>query len=312
MRIACLGSTSQIARDLIVTFAKQTDYECTLFARDPSVVENWLRIENIQKGYIALDYQKFCNDVCYDVIINFVGVGDPARAKDMGVDIFDVTLRYDMMVLEYLQVNPDTKYIFLSSGAVYGGGFEEPVSNESDAIIPINNLTVIDSYAISKLYAEARHRALSDLSIIDVRVFNYFSHMQDFNARFLMTDIVRALQSGEMFFTSPDNIIRDFITPVDFFNLISALINYKPANMAIDCYTKSPVDKFSLLSELKEKHGLRYEVTRSTSSVNATGAKIKYYSLNKMSDEIGYHPEKTSLEGVLDEVSLIGELEGIK
>jgi hypothetical protein len=43
------------------------------------------------------------------------------------------------------------------------------------------------------MHAEAKHRALFNFSIVDVRVFNYFSHTQDMNARFLITDIVRAI-----------------------------------------------------------------------------------------------------------------------
>jgi hypothetical protein len=46
-------------------------------------------------------------------------------------------------------------------------------------------------------------------------VFNYFSHTQDMNARFLITDIVRAIKNKKIFKTSADNIVRDFITPLD-------------------------------------------------------------------------------------------------
>jgi hypothetical protein len=38
----------------------------------------------------------------------------------MGSDIFKITEKYDDMVLEYLKLHKETKYFFLSSGAVYG------------------------------------------------------------------------------------------------------------------------------------------------------------------------------------------------
>jgi hypothetical protein len=40
------------------------------------------------------------------------------------------------------------------------------------------------------------------------------------NARFLITDIVRAIKNKKIFKTSADNIVRDFITPPDFYHLV--------------------------------------------------------------------------------------------
>jgi len=209
------------------------------------------------------------------------------------------------MALEYLKQHKKTKYIFLSSGAVYGGKYEEPVNENTVAMVDINNLESTDWYAISKLYAEAKHRSMPELSIVDVRVFNYFSHTQDMNARFLITDLVRALKNNEVFKTSSDDIVRDFITPPDFYNLIQSIIDFRPINVAIDCYTKSPVSKFDLLSELKDKFGLRYEINKKINIINATGAKMNYYSINDMSKNIGYKPENTSKDGIVNEIQFL-------
>ena len=305
MKIAILGATSQIAKDLIESFAQKTDYECTLFARKPDVVIEWLKKVNIQQPYQALGYSDFNSDDHYDVIINFVGVGNPAQAQEMGSQIFDVTYQYDMMALDYLKVHPKTKYIFLSSGAVYGGNFEQPVTNESVAMIPINNLKSTGWYTIAKLYAEARHRALPELSIIDIRVFNYFSHTQDMNARYFITDMVRALKNNEVFKTSADNIVRDYITPPDFFNLIQSILKSSSQNTAVDCYTKSPVDKFSLIKEIQNTFGLQYKIVESINTVNATGIKYNYYSTYITANNILYVPEKTSIEGIVEQIKLI-------
>ena len=170
------------------------------------------------------------------------------------------------------------------------------------AKININNLTSSDWYAIAKLYAEAKHRSLVDYSIVDIRVFNYFSHTQDMNARFLITDIVRSLKNKETFNTSSVNIVRDYITPIDFNNLIKLIINYKPLNTALDCYTKSPISKFDLLSELESKFGLNYHINASANIVNSTGSKINYYSVNKKAKNIGYSPRNTSLDGIIHEL----------
>ena len=305
MRIAILGANSQIAKDLLLSFSKKKKYEFSLFVRKAELLKKWINNKNLNKNYQVQEYSNFNNNQKYDLIINFVGIGDPAKVQEMGNNIFKITEKYDEMVLKYLKCNKETRYIFLSSGAVYGGDYKDPVKKDTLATININNLATTDWYAIAKLYAEARHRSLPDLSIVDIRVFNYFSHTQNINARFLITDIVRALKNGEVFKTSPDNVIRDFITPPDFYNLIQAIIDYKPLNTALDCYTKSPVEKFNLLSEIESKFGLNYEVDENLNVVNATGAKFNYYSENKIAKDIGYNPGSTSLESIIREINFL-------
>ena len=305
MKIAILGTTSQIAQDLILSFSINKDYDFFLFGRNSELLKKWINNKNLGEKYQAKEYSEFGNNQNYDVIINFVGAGDPAKAQKMGSDIFKVTEQYDNMALEYLKQHNKTKYIFLSSGAVYGGNYQEPVDKDTVATIDINNLKSTDWYTLAKLYAEAKHRSLSDLSIVDVRVFNYFSHRQNMDARFLITDIVRAIKNKEVFKTSAENIVRDFITPPDFYNLIQAIIDFKLINTALDCYTKSPIAKFDLLDELKSEFGLKYEIIKNVNIVNATGCKLNYYSINYMAKGIGYKPKYSSLSGIVQELDYI-------
>ena len=302
MNIAILGATSQIAQDLILSFSKSKDYDFLLFGRNMELLEKWINSENLNEKYQVKEYSEFGNHQKYDMIINFVGIGDPAKAQKMGNDIFKITEQYDDMALEYLKQHKKTKYIFLSSGAVYGGNYQEPIDKDTVATIDINNLKSTDWYTLAKLYAEAKHRSLSDLPIIDVRVFNYFSHRQNMDARFLITDIVRAIKNKEVLKTSADNIVRDFITPPDFYRLIQEIIDFKPINTALDCYTKSPVSKFDLLDELESEFGLKYEIDKGANIVNATGVKLNYYSTNMAAKKMGYKPKITSLDGIIQEI----------
>jgi hypothetical protein len=64
------------------------------------------------------------------------------------------------------------------------------------------------------LHAEAKHRALFNFSIVDVRVFNYFSHTQDMNARFLITDIVRAIKNKIISIITPSNAVFSGLYPI--------------------------------------------------------------------------------------------------
>ena len=300
MKIAILGATSQIARDLIVSFSATEKKHLHLFARRPDEVTKWLASVGLSGRYPVDDFAEFAQQG-FDAVINFVGVGNPVQAVAMGNTIFDVTLRFDELVLDYLKTHPACRYLFLSSGAAYGSSFNEPANRDTVATVAINNLAPHEWYGVAKLHAECRHRAHPELSIIDIRVFNYFSRTQGIDARFLITDILRAIRDKTVLKTSPDYIVRDFLHPSDFYGLVSALLTAPPANAAVDCYSHAPIDKPTLLAAMQEKFGLQYEITGNAAGVNATGSKPHYYSRNRRAGDFGYQPGLTSIDGVLQE-----------
>lgn len=304
MTLAILGATSQIARDLVVSLHRAGATgsgdlpELRLFARQPAAVEAWLASQGLAGAYQAQSFEHFLQGGPYQAILNFVGVGNPAQAAAMGASIFEVTQHYDELALAYLRQHPGTRYLFLSSGAVFGQGFEQPVHERSCARFALNQLQPQDWYGLAKLQAEARHRSLGDLPIIDLRVFNYFSATQDRSARFLVTDMLRAIEQGSVLRTSPDFVVRDFLHPRDFHALVACLLAAAPANDAVDCYTRAPIDKPTLLAAMQAGFGLQYEVVESSAAVNATGLKPHYYSVNRRAQHYGYSPSMTSLEGL--------------
>lgn len=305
MNIAILGATSQIAKDFILSNSEHAKYSLTLFARRPEAVNEWLELVRGSHAYTIHDFDLFTESLNFDVVMNFVGVGDPAQALEMGCSIFDTTLKFDELVLNYLKNHPQCRYIFISSGAAYGSNFNECATEKTFAQIPINNFQSQDWYGLAKLYAECRHRALCHFSIVDVRIFNYFSHTQNIDARYLIADIIRAIKNKTVLQTSAENIVRDFISPMDFFNLINSILNAPPTNEVVDCYSKSPVDKFTLLEAMCKRYSLRYDFIKGASLINATGVKPRYYSLNRRAETFGYTPMGTSLENLEKEFDLI-------
>jgi nucleoside-diphosphate-sugar epimerase len=191
----------------------------------------------------------------------------------------------------------------MSSGAVYGASFEAPVTSASRAQIPVNEFGLFDCYGLAKLNVECKHRLLKQFSIIDIRIFNYFSSTQDVNSHYFMSDVCRSILNKKTLITSDVNIIRDFIGPTDFFRLVRAIMQAPPLNKVIDCYTLSPVDKFTLLKNLEHVFGLSYETTASSMGTNATGTKSHYYSLNRVANDLGFEPGLTSIETILIEVA---------
>lgn len=307
LHIGILGATSQIAKDIVLALSRQSDHQLSLFARRPDSVAQWLVAVGLSNRCSVASFAAFGSDVSFDAVLNFVGVGNPAQAAVMGASIFDVTLEFDALVLGYLGSHPDCRYIFLSSGAAYGSSFDKPADENTKAVVAINDLQPQDWYGVAKLHAECRHRSLRHLPIVDVRVFNYFSHTQDMSARFFVTDSHRAIRSREVLITSSDNIIRDYIGPDDFYRLVSLILAAPPSNDVVDCYTKAPVDKMTLLSNMKDRFGLVYEVRDAPAGVNATGVKMNYFSKNRRAESFGYFPAKNSLDSVLDELLLAGK-----
>lgn len=313
MRIAILGATSQIAKDLILSFAEHGQHALVLYARRPEVVMQWLTDKHLARRYETADFAAFTTNEHFDAILNFVGVGNPAQAAVMGASIFDVTLHYDELALGYVREHPQCRYLFLSSGAAYGSSFDTPADANTKAVIDINHLQPQDWYGVAKLHAECRHRSLAHLPIVDLRVFNYFSHTQDIEARFLITDILRAIRNKTVLQTSSDYIVRDYLHPSDFYQLVSVMLAAPPAtNTSIDCYSKAPIDKPKLLAVMQEKFELQYDITQATAGINATGNKSNYYSKNSRAAAFGYSPAWSSIEGICFETELMLSSTAIK
>ena len=83
MRIAILGATSQIAKDLIVSFSNEKEKQLHLFARCVDDVTQWLKDVGLSERYLVGDFGAFGTQE-FDAILNFVGVGSPAQAAAMG------------------------------------------------------------------------------------------------------------------------------------------------------------------------------------------------------------------------------------
>lgn len=302
MRIAILGGTSQIATDLARSLAADGECFLNIYARQPEVVRASLR--GGAGEHFSFDvFQAFAQtNIKFDAVINFVGAGNPARVITLGADIFSITSEFDQLALNYLKRNPECRYIFASSGAIYGGDFSMPVNTETRAVIQVNSLSASDWYGVAKLHAECRHRALKDYQIIDIRFFNYFSGTQDINGRYLVTDALRAVKLGQKLKTSSENLVRDYMGPEEVFSLICGILKARPINIAIDGYTKQAVDKFQLLNAMEKKFGLVYEIDNEALLLNATGAKKNYFSENYLAQKIfGYAPQNTALEIILQQ-----------
>jgi nucleoside-diphosphate-sugar epimerase len=213
----------------------------------------------------------------YDVVIHLIGF--------TGSDILAVNAQYDDMVLAYLNTYPDTRYIYASSGIVH---------SDND-----------DTYTHAKQESEAKHRALPDYAIVDIRIFSFFSRFIDVTAPFFMNAILKALRDKTPLHTTDLDFSRDYCDPEDFFRLILSIIQAPPTNVAIDLKSKAPISKFSLLAELKQTHHLDVVFQPSTTE-SATGFKKEYYATSDTAKKrFGFEAHYSSLDAIKRELTTI-------
>ena len=303
--VSILGANSHIAKNLIFHFAQQPSYALNLYTRKAEKVTDFLEgISSLRRPHIVEGYRDFCSER-HDVIINCIGVGTMRSSGAQWHEYFTVTEKYDNMVLDYLRAHPHALYLCISSGAVYGKIFEQPVADGSVVSIDVNNMQAEDYYSIARIHAEAKHRAFSDLNIIDLRVFSFFSRFINLADGYFITEVLNAVIQDKPLLTHPADMIRDYIHPRDLFRLIIHCMHQKRPNFSVDVVSKKQVNKFELLHFFAERYGLQYEICQKFNGNSATGAKKNYYSTSNRLHALGFLAEFTSMDAIRDETTAI-------
>lgn len=302
-KIAIFGATGHIGKNLISYFSKEKNNELFLFSRDGKKL-TLLKDEFLDISFSINTYENFDNKE-YDVIINCIGISNPVDMAKAQSSIFSITKFYDDKIMNYLQKFPSTLYINLSSGAIFGEDFNLPVSDSSFSKLNINNPNTGHFYSVSKICSETTHRSLSHLKIIDLRIFGFFSRFIDHNSGFFLSDLCKAIKNNTEFFTDDIDFVRDYIHPSDLYELIKKCIMQKNINDVFDVYSKSPISKSKILEEFSQKYGLRVTIKDKSDFLSPTGFKKNYYSTSRKATKIGYDPQYSSLETILNEIEFI-------
>ena len=304
MKIAILGATGHIAKGLIYGFNQTAQDELHLFARSTDRLQQFLAEINCSKNAFLKKLDEF-NKTGYDAIINCTGIGDPKKLKDNISSIFGLTETFDNLILSHLEKYPDTVYINISSGAAYGTDFTLPAEELTPSKFDINHLSMDDYYGIAKLNAEAKHRALAGFNIVDIRTFGYFSRFIDLKTRYLITDIISCIMNKRELVTDSGNIVRDYIHPQDLLALIKRCMEKRRINNVYDIYSRKPVAKFDVIGYFSEQYSMKYRVDDTYKPLRATGKKDNYCSNNKRAQSIGYDPQFTSMDCIMQESTAI-------
>ncbi len=302
-KIAILGVTGYIGRSLLREFfLEKKGYTLFLFSRSQEKITTIIRDVPKSIVYSVHSFSEF-NEGEYDAIINCTGISGISILKENPLEIFKVTEDVDSLIISYLQQHPKAHYVNISSGAVYGNSVEERQDESTVTTLSGGFIGQRESYTIAKINAEAKHRSLTSLNIVDLRVFAFFSSLVDTDSLFLMTEIVNCIQTKKVLATNSQNMVRDYITPKDLLMLIKSIIAKKKINNYFDVYSKKPISKFDLLASMNKKYGLEFEIKKDISKAKSSPSKNIYASKSKKATKLlGYKPTTTSLEGILEEL----------
>lgn len=301
--IALLGATSHIAKGIIYNFVKDgRANELALFARSAEKVKGFLSEIKCNDAVSVFTFDEFSKGQ-YSSIINCVGFGNPSKLSSAGNQIFEVTEKFDNLAIEYIKNYPETLYVNFSSGAVYGD-FAEPAREDSCLKLFPNKISPDQFYGIAKLYSEVKHRSYSNLKIVDLRIFGYFSRFIDLEAGFLLSDVARCIHNKTALQTTKVDIIRDYVHPEDLYELVHICISQNKINCAIDVMSKQPVSKIELLEVFSRNFQLKYQISDDDSQASPTGIKNNYFSESVTATALGFYPRYSSIDGVIDEMQL--------
>ena len=300
--VAILGGTSHIAAGLVSLLGGREGMSLTLFARDLERGVEVARRAGADADVPVLDFERVAQG-CYDVLVNCVGFGSPARLRGVGDEIFRVTEQFDNFAMDYMGEHPSSLLISISSGAVCGAGTGDVLGREFK--LSPDDMGPEHFYAIAKLHSEAKHRSRQDLQIVDLRVFGYFSRFIDPDSGFFLSDVVRSLKARAPLVTSPVDMKRDYVGPEDLARLVRCCVGRRPGNRVYDVYSRAPVSKREILDFCVREYGLHVDVKDGIVPESCTGRKPDYYSTSREAEEVGYQPGYSSLETVRRELAAI-------
>jgi nucleoside-diphosphate-sugar epimerase len=299
--VVILGANSHIARGLTLRFRQEDRCVLHLFTRRPGPAVAFLESVGLAEGDGIVCHHGYHDlpAVEFDAVINCVGTGTRARMDGDYSRYFTVTEEFDNLAIGCLRERPrGARYISVSSGAVYGRAHSCPVSAESCNTIAVNRVAPEDYYGIARLYAEAKHRSLGQLSIVDLRLFSYFSRFIDLSDGYFITDLLTCLIRHTTFVTSPENMVRDYLHPDDLFRMVRICLDGPAMNRAFDVVSREPIDKLQLLDHFSKAHGLQVEFAAGRRESSATGSKSTYCSAYDAAGSVGYSPAFSSLETI--------------
>ena len=153
-----------------------------------------------------------------DVVIHLAAIIDVGLSLQEPKKIIDTNYCGSLNVLEAMRINKINKIIFLSTQDVYGNN----INSKEDEI---NDISLLNAYALSKFLCEETIKLYSNLYDINYVIFrasNLYGKYQTRGLVHLMSE--RVLKNSKV--EVGNNVSRDFLNVNDFVNAIMMAIDY--------------------------------------------------------------------------------------
>jgi hypothetical protein len=293
-----VGASSAIAQDFLREANRRASEDTYhLYSRDYKFLDA-LEIEKIQYFIHDIGALRAANSC--DVVINFVGLGSPARIARESQNLLTLDQDIDASCMRLLSTNPNATYLYLSSGASYGNNFFEPAS-DSNELPSLSSFDLPrDNYGWTKRCAEVRHRALPDFKIVNLRIFGYVSRYLDRESGFLLSDLAKSIETGQPVNLTNSITRRDFISSKYFYELVEFCVEQNLPNISLDLVSAAPLEKRELVEQFVNEYGLKVIWSDDQPQGNSN-SKENYFSISSRLQNLGFAWGETALEMVLSE-----------
>ncbi len=305
--IAILGSNGLIAKSIIHYLLSENKEKLILFSRYPDNVESFLRKNNLNCGKEQAIIRSLCdfpsNDQ-FDLVINATGITSKDDIENAPAQFIKSHEEIDSMIISSLEKNSKKIYVNISSGAVYGKDFSNPIDDNRSVTFDFSKKEKMDIYSMMKIYLEAKHRALSHLNIVDLRIFSYFSRHISIDSHFFLAQILSSIESKQTFITNDEEIYRDYLHPEDLVQMIRIILNKENINDFYDLYSRETISKSEILELFQKKYNLNIEKKCTYHSINS---KKYYFTTSRKAAISGYIPKYSSMETIKKEIAYMNK-----
>ena len=224
MKLLIIGSNGFLGSNIFSHFESLVHSVFSCDFLDIRNQPNYFRINPFKSDYLEI----FMNHQ-FDLVINCAGSANVGASMEDPFFDYDLNVNVVSKILGAIyKTNKDTKFINISSAAVYGNPIDLPIKTEyADNAIPIS------PYGVHKRVAEVLLKSYFDsfnIPTCSLRVFSAYGNGQK---KLLLWDLFQKFQDVEsnvieLFGTG--NETRDFIHINDILQQIELVINYAPFN----------------------------------------------------------------------------------
>ena len=183
--------------------------------------KNYFRIDPFKSDYLEI----FENHQ-FDLVINCAGSANVGASMQDPFFDFDLNVNVVSRILGAIyKTNKQTKFINISSAAVYGNPINLPIRTEqAEHAIPIS------PYGVHKRISEVLLKSYYDAFNIPTCSLRVFSAYGNGQKKLLMWDLFQKFHNNVIELFGTGNETRDFIHIKDVFQQIELVIKYAPFN----------------------------------------------------------------------------------